>query len=143
MSAPASLLYSSKLAGKKVLVFECTSGIGLSVATIALAESTHVYISSSNQTKLDAAAKNLETNLHAILTTATKNGPLDHVVFTAGNALTPAHVTAPTATSIHTASIVRFVAPAIAYKLLASKQSFFTPSPVSSITFTSGKNSAN
>lgn len=108
---PSQSKYTSKLSQTRVLVLGGTSGIGFCVAEAALEHGAHVYVSSSRQPKLDATISRLQTsypdkathisgqvcdlsdpsaleaNLTALLEAAAAEGKIDHIVFTAGDAL--------------------------------------------------------
>ncbi|GKZ76294.1 hypothetical protein AnigIFM56816_005273 [Aspergillus niger] len=154
--------YASKLAGKHIMVFGGTSGIGFCVAEAALEQGASVFISSSNSTKLASALENLlaayptasnrlkgktcdlsvteklEENLMSILTTATESSKIDHIVFTSGNDLHLGHVSQIVIDQVYAAGVVRFFAPIILAKLCSR---FLQPGPESSITFTGGAGS--
>ncbi|GME66396.1 Short-chain dehydrogenase/reductase SDR [Neofusicoccum parvum] len=162
MPAPAP-----KLSTQTLLVIGGTSGIGLAVAHLALANSiAHVTISGSNPTRLAAALASLrasdpaadltsrtsghvcdlsspattEPNLRALLAAtvaANGAGTLDHVVFTAGDALAVVPVADLTVAALHAAGAVRFVAPLLLAKLLPA---FAAPGHASSLTLTGGVN---
>lgn len=160
----APLPYPSKLAGKNLLVFGGSSGIGFAVAALAVAEGARVHISSSRQAKLDAAVQRIQTaypsaahnisgrpcdlsnearveaELRALLQHVTQHGPLDHVVFTAGDGIAPAHISTADVAVVRARGSVRFIAPVMLAKLLASDASFLRQSPASSVTLTSGTN---
>jgi NAD(P)-dependent dehydrogenase (short-subunit alcohol dehydrogenase family) len=99
--------YTSKLHGAKVLVMGGTSGIGFGVAEACLENGATVIISSSNEKRIqDAVARlqtsypsrkadvtgypcnlksqELESNIVKLLDSC---GTLDHIVYTAGDAL--------------------------------------------------------
>ncbi|KAI1017865.1 hypothetical protein LB504_003977 [Fusarium proliferatum] len=107
-----STRYTDKLDSQRVLVIGGSTGIGFAVAQAALEHGAHVIISSSNQSKIDAAIKRLEihtqktqlpirkisgkvcnlakpdtieANVKDLLESASQDGKLDHVVFTAGD----------------------------------------------------------
>ncbi|KAF9760768.1 hypothetical protein IL306_004137 [Fusarium sp. DS 682] len=107
-----STKYIHKLDNRRVLVIGGSTGIGFAVAEAALEHGANVIISSSNQAKIDAAIKRLKDHLHStklstrsicgkvcdlarpetlesnvkeLLESASQNGKLDHVVFTAGD----------------------------------------------------------
>ncbi|KAF7594648.1 hypothetical protein BBP40_008738 [Aspergillus hancockii] len=154
--------YSSKLAGKHLLVFGGTSGIGFCVAEAALEQGASVFISGSNPNKLQSTlaklleayptannrldgktcdlsvAEKLEENLTSILTTATRSSKIDHVVFTSGNDLHLGHVSRIRIDEVYAAGVVRFFAPVILAKLSSA---FLKPGPESSMTFTGGAGS--
>lgn len=85
------------LAGKKVIVLGGTSGIGLATAKAASAEGAHVTVVSGNADRVAAALEVLPSgssgytaNLggeQAIRELFEKTGPLDHLVYTAGENL--------------------------------------------------------
>ena len=52
-----STRYTDKLDSQRVLVIGGSTGIGFAVAQAALEHGAHVIISSSNQSKIDAAIK--------------------------------------------------------------------------------------
>ena len=111
---PTQRKYLDKLAGKRVLIFGGTSGIGFSVAEAATEFGAHVIVSSSTTEKINATIKRLsasypdaanrisghradlsdantlEANIEATLKFVTNDGvnKLDHIVITAG---APAH----------------------------------------------------
>lgn len=154
--------YASKLAGKHILVFGGTSGIGFCVAEAALEQGASVIISGSNPNKLTSALtklleayptagnrlngktcdlsipEKLEENLTSILTTATESSKIDHIVFTSGNDLHLDHVSRIAIDQVYAAGVVRFFAPIMLAKLSSH---FLQPGPGSSITFTGGAGS--
>lgn len=112
----SALKYVNKLQGHRVLVFGGSTGVGFAVAEAALEHGAQVIISSSNQTKLDAAVSRLsehikaanlgdpsklisakvcdlgnvdtvEENVIQAYEFATKDGKLDHIIFSAGDSL--------------------------------------------------------
>ncbi|PYH40139.1 oxidoreductase, short chain dehydrogenase/reductase family [Aspergillus saccharolyticus JOP 1030-1] len=157
--------YINKLSGQHVLVLGGTSGIGFSVAEAALENGASVIISSSSSAKLERSVRrlqetypelmstqrvsgyvcdlanthDLEENLRRLLdeATATQNGKLklNHVVFTAGDAIQLSSLDKTTAEAIQASGVVRFVAPQILAKLLPS---YMELSPVNSFTLTGG-----
>ena len=86
------------LDGKRIVVLGGSSGIGLSVAEAAAGEGAVVVIASSQQAKLDAALGGLPgtatgqvvdlSDAAAVETLFGQVGPFDHLVYTAGEALT-------------------------------------------------------
>lgn len=155
--------YISKLANQRVLVIGGTSGIGYCVAEAAIEHGAHVIISSSNQPKLDKTvarlkeayptqteqqpivtqvcdlldSANLDANLESLFKTATSNGTvkLNHVVTTAGDALSLPPLDQVTVDIVNSGMQVRFVAPAVMAKYV---QKYVENSPASSFTMTSG-----
>ncbi|WKT47218.1 Short-chain dehydrogenase/reductase SDR [Fusarium oxysporum f. sp. vasinfectum] len=107
-----STKYINKLNGQRALVIGGSTGIGFAVAEAALEHGANVVISSSNQSKIDSAIERLKThinnnhlpvrkisgkvcnlakpetieaNVKELLESASQDGKLDHVVFTAGD----------------------------------------------------------
>ena len=80
----------------------------------------------------------METNIDSLLQAATTNYKLDHIVFTAGDALKPIPIAEATVESVHATGTVRFMGKVMLAKL-APKYMF--PGPNSSITLTGGTNS--
>ena len=86
------------LDGKRIVVLGGSSGIGLSVAEAAAGEGAVVVIASSQQAKLDAALGGLPgtatghvvdlSDAAAVQALFGQVGPFDHLVYTAGEALT-------------------------------------------------------
>lgn len=58
-----STKYTNKLDGQHVLVVGGSTGIGFAVAEAALEHGANVIISSSNQSKIDAAIERLESHI--------------------------------------------------------------------------------
>ncbi|KAL4806768.1 NAD(P)-binding protein [Aspergillus unguis] len=161
--APQTLKYTTKLANKRVLVLGGTSGIGFCVAEAALEHGADVIISSSNAAKITATIgrlqaeypdltstqkvsgyacdladpTNLEANLTRLLDQATENGKLklDHIAFTAGDALKLPALQDVAVDAVHSSGTVRFLAPLILAKLLPK---YMDSSPSNSFTVTSG-----
>jgi NAD(P)-dependent dehydrogenase (short-subunit alcohol dehydrogenase family) len=143
------------IAGQTVLIIGGSSGMGFAVAKLALAEKANVIIASSSQDKVDGAVKRLksdspsgnvsgytvdlagedvEAQLENLFTQATKNGSLDHVVYTAGKGQSPPLADVDLATAISVAQLPIFVP--IFLGKIAPK--FLSKGHTSSITFTSG-----
>lgn len=139
-----------------VLVIGGSSGIGYGVAEKALAEHAKVHIASSNASRVrestktlqekfpeasisghvcDLADASVERNLELLLTTV---GPLDHIVFTAGDRLPIRPLDTIDLEAIHQAGHVRFAVPLLLAKLAPR---FLNPGYGSSITLTTGSGS--
>ncbi|KAL1878253.1 hypothetical protein Daus18300_002171 [Diaporthe australafricana] len=142
-----------KLLGKHVLVIGGTSGIGYGVAEASLASGAQVTVSSSNQTRVDAAVEKLKSDFpdgkvagHAcdlskptveqdIEGLFSKVGKVDHIVYSAGDKLASAPIEEITYEKIIAAGQIRFIAALLAAKV-GSK--YLSPGPHSSITLTTG-----
>ncbi|PNY29984.1 Uncharacterized protein TCAP_00105 [Tolypocladium capitatum] len=143
------------IAGHNVLVIGGSSGMGFAVAKLALAEKANVIIASSNKDKVDGAVKRLkgdsrsgqvagytvdlggedvEAQLEKLFTEATKAGPLDHVVYTAGKGQSPALADTDLATAVSMARLP-VVVPLFIGKIAPK---FLKSGYTSSITFTGG-----
>lgn len=142
-----------KLLNKHVIVIGGTSGIGFGVAEASLASGAQVTVSSSNQSRVDAAVEKLkndfpdqkvdgytcdlsqptvEQDLEALFS---KVGKVDHIVYSAGDKLAAAPIEEITYEKIVSAGHVRFIAALLAAKV-GSK--YLNPGPHSSITLTTG-----
>jgi NAD(P)-dependent dehydrogenase (short-subunit alcohol dehydrogenase family) len=142
-----------KLLNKHVIVIGGTSGIGFCVAEASLASGAQVTVSSSNQSRVDAAVEKLKTDfpdrkvagyacdlskptveqdLEALFS---KVGKVDHIVYSAGDKLAAVPVEEITYEKIIAAGHVRFIAAFLAAKV-GSK--YLNPGPYSSITLTTG-----
>lgn len=148
--------YGQKLAGKKALIVGGSAGIGFGVAEALIESGAHVVISSSSQARVDKAigeiqkaypksGKNisgyaydmgtqdtLEKNVFELLE---KCGQLDHIIWTAGDALATIPISELTLDQAIKAGMVRYFGP-----LLIGKYGpkYLKKSPESSITFTTG-----
>lgn len=151
--------YISKLRDARVLILGGTSGIGFCVAEAALEHGAQVCLSGSKQEKLDQAIsrlqstypnarsnvfgqvcdlsqpQDLESNLQTLLKVAAGDGKIDHIVFTAGDAITVVPITEATIDGIYAGGNVRFVAPLIMAKLAPQ---YMASHQKSSITLTGG-----
>jgi NAD(P)-dependent dehydrogenase (short-subunit alcohol dehydrogenase family) len=163
MSTP-TYKFINKLQGKRVLIFGGTSGIGFAVAEGCVEHGSTVIISGSNRAKLEKTvqrlttsypnlnpsqiitevcdlsnADNLDTNIKSLLFSVTEGGKkkLDHVVFTAGDALSLPSLATLQVGQLQKGGTVRNIAPAIVAKHLLE---FQEKSPNSSFTMTSGVN---
>jgi len=154
--------YTSKLHSARVLILGGTSGIGFCVAEASLEHGAHVCISGSKPSKLsDAISRlqcsypdlashvsghvcdlsqltSLEANLDAPLKFAAGDGKIDHIVFTAGDALRIIPIAEVTVESIQQIGTVRFMESLMLSKLAPKYMSL---GPKSSITLTGGSNS--
>ncbi|PHH87741.1 hypothetical protein CDD83_8460 [Cordyceps sp. RAO-2017] len=166
MTPPPALKYTNKLQGRRVLVLGGSTGVGFCVAEAALEHGAHVTISSSNQKKLDAAVARLrkhaqavgiaavdsvvnaktcdlaspeavEDNIVSLLEFAVRDGKLDHVVFTAGDALSIVPVGDITAADVQRMGMVRHVGPIVLAKHLPK---YINQAVGSSFTLTGGSN---
>jgi NAD(P)-dependent dehydrogenase (short-subunit alcohol dehydrogenase family) len=164
--ASTSLKYTSKLQNSRVLIIGGTSGLGFAVAEAALEHGADIIISSSNPAKLEktierlkttypsqaekqrivthacnlSEASNLDSNLEILLKAATDNGAtkLNHIVFTAGDALVRPALKDITPDVINKANTVRYIAPMMLAKHISN---FMEISPASSYILTGGATS--
>ena len=152
--------YTTKLLEKNVLVIGGTSGIGFCVAEACLAFGATVTISSSNQKKLAHSVERLqasnstvspskirsfacdlsipdrvETNVKELLEFAARPGPINHIVYTAGDSLSLRPLNETTIPFIQEVGLVRSVVPIILAKLA---RSHLVSSLESSLTLTGG-----
>ncbi|KAF3395902.1 putative oxidoreductase YkvO [Penicillium rolfsii] len=144
------------IANKSVLVIGGSSGIGYAVAERCLAEGAKVHIASSSASRVNASAsslkekfpageisghccdlaeRNVEQNLEKLLE-AVK--PLDHIVFTAGDALAIKPLEAIDLDAIQQAGHIRFAVPLLVAKLAPR---YLNPGFQSSYTMTTGAGS--
>lgn len=161
-----NLKYTTKLKNSRVLIIGGTSGLGFAVAEAALEHGADIIISSSNPAKLKKTierlreayssqaekqsiithacdlsdASNLDENLEKLLKAATNNGAtkLNHIVFTAGDALVRPAMKDITPDLINQANTVRYIAPMMLAKHISN---FIEISPASSYTLTGGASS--
>lgn len=126
--------YINKLQGRQVLIVGGSAGIGFAVAEAALEHGADVTISSSNQENIDRAVRRLqshiqetglpqrkvsgkvcdladtrtmEDNVKSLLDFASRDGKLDHVVFTAGDHDKPPALSSVTFEEISKVTTVR------------------------------------
>lgn len=149
-----------KLENSRVLIIGGTSGIGFCVAEAAIEQGAIVTISSSRPAKLEAALLRLRASyptvaasklngfasdlsseelldltIEGLLKSAAGPGKIDHIVFTAGDAVKITPVPEFTVEEIRKQGTVRFMAP-----LMLAKHAprYMSPGPTSSITLTGG-----
>lgn len=141
-----STKYTSKISAARILIIGGSSGIGLAVAEACIEHGALVAISSSNPSRVEAAVEKmktaypsktsniygftvdlsqpstLETELASLLsstvTKISKNGKLDHVIFTAGDALATIPLADMSYENIVKAGQIRFFAPLLLAKFL-------------------------
>lgn len=153
-----SLKYTNKLLNKRVLVIGGTSGIGFCVAEACIEFGAIVTIASSRQERVDRAIERLTTSypdakarisgcsvdlasddvedeLKRLFEFATKNGNLDHVVTTAGDALSVVPLNKITSEDMHRQGQIRYIAVVLMGKLAPH---YMHQSSESSLTLTGG-----
>jgi NAD(P)-dependent dehydrogenase (short-subunit alcohol dehydrogenase family) len=154
--------HASKLAGKNILLIGGTSGIGFAVAEQALQDGANITISSSSKEKVSHSLDRLRTdypeqagNVHSyvadlsskdelehtveeLLKYASRDSPIDHVVFTAGNVPPLVPLASTSFDDVDALLVVRFYG-AIALGKHAPK--YMNPGKSSSITLTTGTQS--
>ena len=148
----ATLKYN-KLAGKSVLIFGGSSGIGFGIAEACLEAGASVTISSSQQSKLDAAVQKLKegypgTNIQgfacdlvtvaveqAIESIFDKVGTVNHVIYTATDGLSLTLLQDLKPEQVPQATQMRLTVPLLLAKVAARR---LDASPESSMTLTSG-----
>lgn len=154
--------FINKLHNQRVLVIGGSSGIGFAVALGAVEHGANVILSSSNQLKLDRAVdrlkshiesngldprdisaktcdlSNLDTvdnNVKSLLEFATREGKIDHVVYTAGNAVRTVPIDKVSVQDIAKMAMVRTTSALILAKHLLG---YINQSTNSSLTLTGG-----
>lgn len=148
----------NKLEDKHILIIGGSSGIGYGVAEASLESGAIVTISSSQQAKVDAAVAGLEGDypgakvsglaanlgdpatvedaLDGLFKQATSaSGPVNHIVFTAADALALGSLEQTSVDIVYKAAQMRLVAPLITGKVAAR---YLDKSAKSSITITTG-----
>lgn len=161
MSAKDQLKYTNKLLNSRILIIGGSSGLGYAVAEATLEHGALVAISSSNETRIQTAISKLQnaypsftSNIHGLTVdlsnpdtledqlssilkraTETLGGKLDHVVFTAADALAPMKLADMTVARIQAAGTLRFLAPLLLAKFLPT---YLNSSYRSSYTITTG-----
>ena len=151
--------YTSKLHDARVVIFGGTSGIGFCVAEAAIEHGAHVCICGSKQIKLEKAVSHLQSsypdsaskivghicdlwvhdaiehNIETVLKFATADAKIDHIVYTAGDAIPMIPLADATTQSILRAGLVRFLGPLMLGKVAPQ---YMSAGPKSSITLTGG-----
>ena len=161
MSAKDQLKYTNKLAGSRVLIIGGSSGLGFAAAEATLEHGALVAISSSSESRIQTATDKLKqaypsysSNIHGLRTdlsnddtleheldsilkraTETLGGKLDHVIFTAADALAPMKLSDMTVEKIRKAGTIRWLAPLLLAKYLPT---YLNVSYKSSYTITTG-----
>ncbi|KAL4932434.1 oxidoreductase, short chain dehydrogenase/reductase family [Aspergillus undulatus] len=141
--------------GSTVVIIGGSSGIGYAVAAACLENGAKVHIASSNSTRLqssidalkqkvsnsnapitghvcDLSSGHVERDLEHLLQSA---APIDHIVYTAGDALPIQPLDSINLEAIHRAGHIRFAVPLLVAKLAPR---FMTPGYRSSLTLTTG-----
>ncbi|KAJ6451292.1 hypothetical protein C8R45DRAFT_1125048 [Mycena sanguinolenta] len=151
------------LLNSRVLIIGGSSGIGFAVASGAIANGSRVHITSLTAEKLSTKItqlrtlypnahirgstadlsdiEKLEENLQSVLAAAVTEteGPLDHIVYTAGDLPERVPLAQTTATTALAPFTVRYLGSLLVGKLVAeSPGRYLKPGPSSSITLTSG-----
>lgn len=161
------MAHPNRLNNARVLVFGGTSGVGFAVASLALSQGSQVIISGSKQPKIDdkvallrsyypsIPASNISghavdlsdtaahaANLAALFEKITEGGAkkLDHIVFTAGDAIQLPKIESVTTEEALSGFSIRFLAPVMIGKLISTGK-YVTRAPSSSFTVTGGTNS--
>ncbi|RWA10712.1 hypothetical protein EKO27_g4381 [Xylaria grammica] len=151
-------MFRSKLSGSRVLVIGGTSGMGFGVSKACVYEGSTVIIVSSKESRVASAisrlkeanpnaqvegrvcnvgnADDLESNVAQLFDSI--QGPLDHIVFTAGDELAIGPVSGLSVPTIIQGGTVRFIAPLIIAKYAAER---LTKSRSSSYTIVGGERS--
>ncbi|KAF2681781.1 short chain dehydrogenase [Lentithecium fluviatile CBS 122367] len=161
---PDQTKYTNKLQNARILIIGGSAGIGYGVAEACIEHGAHVVISSSNPTRVQTAVnkiKNaypskasniigltvdlgkqdtLDSELARLFKRTVeeiggKEGKLDHVVYTAGDALAVGKMEDMSIEGILKAGQIRFFAPLLAAKYI---KPHLVPSPNSSYTITTG-----
>ncbi|KAH6643811.1 hypothetical protein C7974DRAFT_6719 [Boeremia exigua] len=154
--------FSNKLQGSRVLIIGGSSGIGYSVAEACLENGALVMIASSNSARIETAiaklqssypsakskirghavdlsrSETLESELKTLFEQTVKDmggDKLDHVIFTAGDAIAAMQLVEITMESILKAGQIRFFAPLLAAKFIPQ---YIKNSHESSYTITTG-----
>ncbi|KAL2218596.1 hypothetical protein M432DRAFT_546348 [Thermoascus aurantiacus ATCC 26904] len=153
---PDKTLYTSKLAGKRVVIFGGTSGIGFCVAEASIEHGATVIVSSSRPERVESAVSRIRESYpsakdrisgHVLdLSSPTVEdaiaaffekigGPIDHIVYTAGDALNLRPLESTTLESIQKVGAVRVFSAILVAKHAVK---YLAKSNKSSFTLTSG-----
>ncbi|KAF2646334.1 short chain dehydrogenase [Massarina eburnea CBS 473.64] len=156
--------YTNKLSGARILIIGASSGLGYGVAEACIENGALVAAASSNPSRVNSAVEKLKSaypsktsNIHGLVVNLSKteileqeleklfkeavgkiggaDGKLDHVIFTAGDALAMMKIQDMDINKIIQAGNVRFFAPLLAAKFV---EIYLVPSPKSSYTITTG-----
>ncbi|KAH8900121.1 short chain dehydrogenase [Thozetella sp. PMI_491] len=151
--------YLNKLQGDRVLIIGGSKGIGYAVAEALVEHGCNVTVTGSSQSSIEAALAKLhaaypsaksrvtasalalgdestiESNIKHFFNEISKSGKLDHIVFTAGDALPLMPLQDVTFAAAKQGGLVRFFGPLLVAKYAAPH---FNPGPKSSLTFTTG-----
>ena len=156
LKMPDQQKYTAKLHNANVLIIGGSSGIGYGVAEAALEHGASVIISSSSESRISSAvgrlqsaypsraaavrgyacdlgdASTIDANVSRLFEAV---GTVDHIVYTAGDALATIPLKEVTAEKVQKAGVVRFVG-----VMLVAKQALthLSPGPKSSFTLTTG-----
>jgi NAD(P)-dependent dehydrogenase (short-subunit alcohol dehydrogenase family) len=156
--------YINKLSGQNILILGGTSGIGFAVAEASIEHGANVFVSGSTPAKVSTTIERLrlaypdvpadriageacdlanrealESNLEKLLTAVTSDGSnkINHIVYTAGNALSPIPLAEFSVAAIESVGSVHYIAPLILAKFIPR---FMHVSADSSFTITGGVN---
>jgi NAD(P)-dependent dehydrogenase (short-subunit alcohol dehydrogenase family) len=151
---------TSKLSGQRVLLVGGTGGVGLAVARLLLAQSAKVILSSSRDSKVsqcistlqsefknlpedhitgytcDLAAPTVEDNIVGLFKQATSSGPLNHIIYMAGDRLPMLPLEDVTLAAWQKCNQVRTIASILVAK--HGVKHLAAGAPSNSITFTGG-----
>lgn len=159
----SSRAHIDALKSSRALIIGGTAGIGKGVASAALAAGAKVFLSSSNPSKISAVVvefqsmysgasvsgtaadlsnvDTIEANLEKVLKTAVTElgGPLDHIVYTAGDSFDFEPLSSVTAANAYSSWTVRYLGPLLVGKLVNVNSGVYLKTATSSsITLTSG-----